>query len=214
MEPIFPERKFVPLIEQMTNFSNSNPLPFKTDLSPVVKSKEILKHEQDKKLYEKRTNDKWKKALKEFDINENLLSDKQELLQHEPFKSYNIKNVQMGIFKDQQLSKIVLEVVTLEVINSCFQCKLRDLAGDEIHGTFHADCKELIKSNRFRKGSLVILNDVSEHFDYMCRYRHFRLPRVGTTLLWSLLVSRSSCERTGLNLKAMRMINFSQNLYF
>ncbi len=77
---IFPERKFVPLVEQISDFSNSNPIPMKTDFSPIQKSKESLRIEMMQRQYEKRTSDKWRKALRELKINENLLSDKQELL--------------------------------------------------------------------------------------------------------------------------------------
>jgi len=59
----------------------------------------------------------------------------------------------------------VLEVTNFEIVNGCYQARLKDLAGDEIQGTFHSNCKEKIKSNRCRKGSIVVLKDVSSPLD-------------------------------------------------
>jgi hypothetical protein len=44
-------------------------------------------------------NEKWKKALKHLNINENMLVRKEELCNTEPFLSNNIKNVETGHFK-------------------------------------------------------------------------------------------------------------------
>ena len=106
-------------------------------------------------------NEKWKKALKHLNINENMLVRKEELCNTEPFLSNNIKSVETGHFKFKQLDKICLEIVKFEVVNGCFQAQMRDLQGDEIQATFHSDCKEIIKTHKCRKGSLAILKDVS-----------------------------------------------------
>jgi hypothetical protein len=42
----------------------------------VVKSKETLRIESLQRSYEKRMSDKWKKALRELKINENLIADR------------------------------------------------------------------------------------------------------------------------------------------
>ena len=101
----------MPLIEQINDISST---------SAIKTSKETSKVDMMQRQFEKRTNDKWKKALKELNINENLFSDRQELIQREPFSKNNIKLVQQGEFKDKQLDKIVLEVKSFEVINGCF----------------------------------------------------------------------------------------------
>ncbi len=43
-------------------------------------------------------NEKWKKALKHLNINENMLVRKEELCNMEPFLSNNIKNVEAGFW--------------------------------------------------------------------------------------------------------------------
>ena len=59
------------------------------------------------------------------------------------------------------MEKIVLEIISFEVINQCYHAKFKDIRGDEIYGTFHSDCRDEIKKNRMRKGSVVVLKDVS-----------------------------------------------------
>ena len=95
-------------------------------------------------------------------INENMYpSKKEELAEYEPFKSGNVNLVFQGCYREIQIERIVLEVVNFEMVNGCFHAKLKDLFGDEIYGTFHANCKETIKTNRCRKGSVLVLKQVS-----------------------------------------------------
>lgn len=49
------------------------------DKQSPIQSKEAIKMEQLRRNITKRMNDKWKKALKHLNINENLLSMKDEL---------------------------------------------------------------------------------------------------------------------------------------
>ena len=111
-----------------------------------------------RKNYEKRIQEKWRKALKALGINENMFPSKRdELTEFEPFKSGTIARVRQGLYRESQIEKIVLEVVNFEMVNGCFHARLKDLQGEEIQGTFHANCKETIKTNRCRKGSVVVL---------------------------------------------------------
>ena len=105
--------------------------------------------------------DKWKKVLKHLDINENLLSAKDELLRREPFLSNSIQNVKQNHFSKTQMEKFCAEITQFEVVNGCFQATLRDLAGDEIQATLHSDCKDVVKAHKCRKGSVLVLRDVS-----------------------------------------------------
>ena len=112
-----------------------------------------------RKNYEKRIQEKWRKALKVLGINENMFpSKKDELAEYEPFKSGNLALVRAGMFREAQIERIVLEVINFEMVNGCFHARLKDMYGEEIQGTFHANCKEKIKVNRCRKGSVVVLN--------------------------------------------------------
>ena len=107
-------------------------------------------------------NEKWKKALKHLGINENLFPNKRDEIEtFYPFNECSIVNIRSGNFLSRQLEKIVLEITNIDVVNQCFYTKFRDLNGEEIQGVFHSDCKEKIKSERMRKGSVVILNKVS-----------------------------------------------------
>jgi len=86
-----------------------------------------------RKNYEKRINDKWRKALKSMGINENLYpSRKQDLKEFHPFCENTIANVKLGRFIEHQIDKIVLEIVNFEVINGCFHVKMKDIDGEEI----------------------------------------------------------------------------------
>jgi len=86
-----------------------------------------------RKNYEKRINEKWRKALKYLGINENLYPNfKQDLLQYAPFNEHTIAKVRQGNFERIPLERIVLEVVNFEMINGCFHAKLKDINGDEI----------------------------------------------------------------------------------
>ena len=52
-----------------------------------------------RKNYEKRINEKWRKALKYIGINENLYPNcKKELLEFDPFKECTIAKVRQGNF--------------------------------------------------------------------------------------------------------------------
>ena len=79
----------------------------------------------------------------------------------DPFILYNIHKICEGNFQKCPIPIIVLEILTFEIINQCYHTKLKDISGNEIYGTFHADCRDLIKRDRCRKGSVVILKDVS-----------------------------------------------------
>ena len=59
-------------------------------------------------------------------------SKKDELAEYEPFKSGNLAAVRQGIYREQQIERIVLEVMNFEMVNGCFHAKLKDLAGEEI----------------------------------------------------------------------------------
>ena len=59
-------------------------------------------------------------------------SKRDELAEYEPFKSGSIANVRSGLYREQQVERIVLEVLNFEMINGCFHAKLKDLSGDEI----------------------------------------------------------------------------------
>ena len=97
--------------------------------------------------------------MKVLGINENMFpSKKDELAEYEPFKSGNLALVRAGMFREAQIERIVLEVINFEMVNGCFHARLKDMYGEEIQGTFHANCKEKIKVNRCRKGSVVVLN--------------------------------------------------------
>ena len=99
-----------------------------------------------RKAYEKRVNEKWRRALRHLNINDNLFPNhKNEIEQNYPFNICSVYRVCEGAFNQCQLEKIVLEIVSFEVINSCYHAKLKDIKGDEIFGTFHADCRDLIK---------------------------------------------------------------------
>ena len=54
-----------------------------------------------RKNYEKRIQEKWRKALKTLGINENMYpSKKDELSEYEPFKSGNIAAVRAGLYRE------------------------------------------------------------------------------------------------------------------
>ena len=123
-----------------------------------------------RKNYDKRIQEKWRKALKALGINENMFPSKRdELGEYEPFKSGSIALVRNGNYRETQIERIVLEVLNFEMVNGCFHARLKDLAGEEIQGTFHANCKETIKTNRCRKGSVVILKQVSTYSIESCK---------------------------------------------
>jgi hypothetical protein len=113
------------------------------------------------KNFERHQNEKWKKALKHLGINENLFPNKKDEIEtFYPFNEFTIANVRAGKFLSRQLEKIVLEITNIDVVNSCFYTKFRDMHSEEIFGVFHSDCKDKIKSERMRKGSVVILSNV------------------------------------------------------
>ncbi len=93
-EELLPKRDFVPLIEQINQLADSEP-----KLLDMPKSKEQLRVESLRQQIQKRTNDKWKKALKHLNINENLFNRREELFEMEPFKSFNIARVEAGEFQ-------------------------------------------------------------------------------------------------------------------
>lgn len=129
------------------------------------------KIDQMRKNYEKRVHDKWRKALKYLGINENLFPNHlPDLMNFEPFNENTIAKVRQGHFDKKPLDRIVLEIVNFEVVNGCFHAKLRDINGDEIQGTFHTDCKEVIKTNRCRKGSVIVLKKVAAFAISSSRY--------------------------------------------
>ena len=113
------------------------------------------------KNFERHQNEKWKKALKHLGINENLFPNKKDEIEtFYPFNEFTISNVRAGKFLSRQLEKIVLEITNIDVVNSCFYTKFRDMHSEEIFGVFHSDCKDKIKTERMRKGSVVILSNV------------------------------------------------------
>lgn len=115
-----------------------------------------------RKAYEKRITDKWRRALRHLQITDTLYpKHKDEISKYYPFNEYNVQNICLGAFQQRKLEKVVLELVTFEATNQCYHAKMKDLMGDEIFGTFHSDCRESIKQHRCRKGSVVILKDVS-----------------------------------------------------
>ena len=115
------------------------------------------------KNYEKHQNEKWKKALKHLGINENLFPNKKDEIEtFFPFNDCNLVSIRAGHFLSRQLDKIVLEITNIDVVNSCFNVKFKDMHAQEISGVFHADCKDKIKAERMRKGSVVILTNVSD----------------------------------------------------
>ena len=78
------------------------------------------------KNYEKHVNEKWKKALKELGINENLFPNKKdEIEQYYPFNEFSIQNIRDGHFLSRQLEKIVLEITNIDVVNQCFYTKFK-----------------------------------------------------------------------------------------
>ncbi len=117
------------------------------------------------KNYERHVNEKWKRALKHLGINDNLFPNKrQEIESYYPFSEYSIAHIRQGRFLSRPLEKIVLEITNIDVVNQCFYTKFRDLNGEEIFGVFHSDCKDKIKIERMRKGSVVVLNEVRREF--------------------------------------------------
>ena len=118
--------------------------------------------QQMRKAYEIRVTEKWRRALRHLEIKDNLFPNhKEEIVKYYPFSEYTVAAICQGHFIQRRLEKIVLEVVTFEATNQCYHAKMRDLAGDEIYGTFHSDCRELFKKNRCRKGTVIVLKDVS-----------------------------------------------------
>ena len=73
-------------------------------------SKNQQRLEQIQKSIAKRMFDKWKKVLKHLDINENLLSAKDELLKTEPFLTNSIANVKQNHFRMTQMDKFCAEI--------------------------------------------------------------------------------------------------------
>ena len=70
------------------------------------------------KNYEKQINEKWRKALKYKNLNENLFPNKKDELElFEPFVEGNIANIKKGEFISKQIREIILEITNLEVIN-------------------------------------------------------------------------------------------------
>jgi len=115
-----------------------------------------------RKAYEKRETDKWRRALRHLKINDLLFpKHKDELSEMDPFKNFNVYKICEGNFQHCPIPLIILEIVTFEIINQCYHTKLKDISGNEIYGTFHSDCRDMIKKDRCRKGSVVILRDVS-----------------------------------------------------
>ncbi len=96
-----------------------------------------------RKAYEKRVNDKWRRALRHLNINDNLFPNhKSDIEQNYPFNLYSVWRICEGAFNQCQLEKIVLEIISFESINQCYHAKMKDIKGDEIFGTFHADCRD------------------------------------------------------------------------
>lgn len=114
------------------------------------------------KNYERHRNEKWKKAIKHLGLEGDLFPNKREEIEKlEPFCSFNIENIREGLFLSRPIEKIILEITNIEVVNECFYTKFKDIKEEEIFGVFHRDCKDKIKAERMRKGSVVILNNVS-----------------------------------------------------
>ena len=136
------------------------------------------------KNYERHVNEKWKRALKHLGINENLFPNmREEIETFFPFNECSITNIRNGKYLSRQLDKIVLEITNIDVVNQCFYTKFRDLNGEEMQGVFHSDCKDKIKTDRMRKGSVVILNQVRilGTFDTMFRFRRFESKVIAAT---------------------------------
>jgi hypothetical protein len=54
-----------------------------------------------RKNYEKRVQEKWRKALKKLGINDNLYPNhKEDLFEYQPFKDGSLANVKLGIYKE------------------------------------------------------------------------------------------------------------------
>ena len=115
------------------------------------------------KNYERHINEKWKKALRHLGIDENLFPNhRDEIEKYLPFSDSSVANVRAGAFLSRPLDKIVLEITNIDVVNQCFYTKFKDLRGEEIQGVFHADCKDRVKADRMRKGSVVVLTQVGQ----------------------------------------------------
>jgi hypothetical protein len=113
------------------------------------------------KNYERHVNEKWKRALRHLGIDDNLFPNhRDELEKYQPFSDCSVANVKAGLFLSRPLDKIVLEITNIDVVNQCFYTKFKDMSGEEIQGVFHADCKDRIKNDRMRKGSVVVLSQV------------------------------------------------------
>lgn len=78
------------------------------------------------KNYEKHVNEKWKKALKYLEINENLFPNKKEEIEVlQPFSESSIALVKAGHFTSRKIERIVLEITNIDVINQCFSTKFK-----------------------------------------------------------------------------------------
>lgn len=154
-----------------------------------------------RKAYEKRVSEKWRRALRHLQINDNLFPNhKNDIETHYPFNLYNVVRICEGAFNQCQLEKIVLEIIQFDVTNQCYHAKFKDLKGDEIYGTFHADCRDEIKKNRCRKGSVVVLKDVSAFRMSNGRYYLVMIAKCIERICWLFTV--------------IRVINLKFEIYF
>jgi hypothetical protein len=87
-----------------------------------------------RKNYEKRINEKWRKALKHLGINENLYPTRKAdlIAQYSPFTDASIEKIKDGVFAERQIDRIVFEITNFEVVNGCFHSRFKDLEGNEI----------------------------------------------------------------------------------
>ncbi|CDW72843.1 UNKNOWN [Stylonychia lemnae] len=188
--PMAPSKNTIdsPNKSELSCFINSNkPSPFKSVPGTVTKESQIGASAQNKdgqsqnenisninkmlRNYERQLNEKWKKALKYLNINENLYPNKKDEIEtYYPFNTYTIAKVNQGLFASSRIERIVLEIANIEIIQSAYHTKFKDLKGDEIYGTFHSDCKDTIKVEKMRKGSIIVLKDVASFSIVQGRY--------------------------------------------
>ena len=118
-------------------------------------------------IIQKKRDETWQRAINSISLSLgphslNLIREKGRIFisaEYEPFKSASIAAVKRGDFKMHKISKILLEVISVELVGNCYQVQMQDIIGDSIEGTFHSDCKEYF-SKQIRRGRVLILENV------------------------------------------------------
>ena len=88
-----------------------------------ILSKQMEKMQILQFLNAKRREETWQRAIGTIGLKPTIIKelDRQQIQDsYEPFKSGNVKLVMQGHYKTQKVSKIVLEVMQVEMVGNCY----------------------------------------------------------------------------------------------